>query len=47
MTGVEGALLEVERSAVATERARLTAAEDLLALVDAELAEMQAAVNRL
>jgi hypothetical protein len=47
MTGVEATLLHIERDALATQRARLTAAEDLLALIDTELADMQAGVDRL
>ncbi|WP_433516487.1 hypothetical protein ACQP2T_13495 [Nonomuraea sp. CA-143628] len=47
MTGIENALLDVERDALAKERARLTAAEDLLALVNEELAAMQETVNHL
>lgn len=47
MTGVETALLHIEQGAFAIERARLTAAEDLLALIDEELAAMQEGVNRM
>lgn len=47
MTGIESALLQIEQDALAIERARLTAVEDLLALVDVELAEMQAGVDSL
>ncbi|MEU8364928.1 hypothetical protein AB0C27_53835 [Nonomuraea sp. NPDC048882] len=38
---VEQQLLAIERDAVHTERMRLQAAEDLLALVDEELAAMR------
>ncbi|WP_219471271.1 hypothetical protein [Nonomuraea rhizosphaerae] len=38
---VEQQLLTVEQSMLANARARLSAAEDLAALVDVELAEMQ------
>ncbi|MFC4122038.1 hypothetical protein [Nonomuraea zeae] len=44
---VESTLLQIEQEALTTERARLAAAEDLLDLVNAELAAMQEAVNRL
>lgn len=37
----EQQLLTVERNILATERAKLAAAEDLAALIDIELAEMQ------
>jgi hypothetical protein len=47
MTGIENALLDVEKGALAIERARLTAAEDLLDLVNEELAAMQNTVNRM
>lgn len=47
MKRVEAALLCIEQGAFAVERARLTAAEDLLALVNEELAEMQEAVDRM
>lgn len=47
MTGIEAALRDIEQDALATWRARLAAAEDLLDLVNAELAELQAAVDHL
>lgn len=47
MTSIESALRQIEQDALAAERARLTAAEDLLALIDEELAAMQEGVNRI
>lgn len=47
MTGVESALLQIERDALAVERARLAVAEQLLELVDMELAAMQEGVTAL
>ncbi|MFD1547720.1 hypothetical protein [Nonomuraea guangzhouensis] len=38
---VEQQLLTIEQNALYAERARLTAAEDLAALIDVELAQMQ------
>jgi hypothetical protein len=37
----EQQLLTIEQNALATARARITAAEDLAALIDIELAEVQ------
>lgn len=44
MSGVEGALLDIDREALAV---TVAAAEDLLDLVNVELAEMQATVDRM
>jgi hypothetical protein len=47
MTTVELELAAIEAHALATWRTRLTAAEDLLALVGGELAAAQATVDRI
>ncbi|WP_343954259.1 hypothetical protein [Nonomuraea longicatena] len=44
---MERDLLSIEQTALSRERARLRAAEDLLALVDDELAAMRRAVDQL
>lgn len=45
MTSVETSLLRIEQDALATERARLAAAEDVFAIFNAELDEHLATWN--